>query len=199
MIAFQYCRDKDVLLEVLKQKPDLNVQDKYGLTVVFYAFIFRKDKDILLEILRQKPDLNVQDKYGLTVVFYAFINCKDKDVLLELLKQKPDLNIKNKYEDTITMGAFIYCKDKDVLLEVLKQKPNLTLKNNFSNNSALDYALEHYVKSPYFEFDILEKLYNENCKQDKQLVNLDYIRIRRKYKVLPLILFRHQKRYGIKN
>ncbi len=96
------------------------------------------------------------------------------------------------------MYAFLNCSDKEVLLELLKLKPDLTFVNN-DDYSALDFALEYYTKSPNFEFDILEKLYDENCKQDKQLFNPEYIKLRNKYKVLPLILFRHQNRYGDKN
>ena len=154
-----------------------------------------KDKDILLEMLKQKPDLNIQDRDNLTVTMVAFIHCKDKDVLLELLKQKPDLNIQDKYGKTATMFAFLYCKDKDVLLEIIKQKPNLTLINLFDDVTILDIALKYYVKSLKFEFNVLEKLYNENCKQDKKLFNSLYIKLRNKYKIFPLILFRYQKRY----
>ncbi len=159
-------------------------------------FEYSNDKDKLLEVLRQKPDLNIQDKHGDTLAMIAFDNFKIKDVMLEVLRQKPDLNIQNDYGYTVAMIAFGYGDDKDVLLKLLKQKPDLTVKNYF-NKTALDYALQFYVKSPNFEFDVLEKLYDENCKQDKQLINLKYLRLKRKYKVLPLILFRHQKRYGV--
>jgi D-alanyl-D-alanine carboxypeptidase len=64
-------------------------------------------------------------------------------------------------------------------------------------SSALDYAIKYYVCSYEFQFDILEKLYAENYKQDNKLVNSSYIKIRNKYKVFPLILFRHQKRKNI--
>ena len=157
-----------------------------------------KDKYKLLEILKQKPDLNIQNDNGNTVALLAFIFYTDKEILLEVLKQKPDLNIQDNDGYTITMYAFKYRHDKDVLLEVLKQKPDLTLKNR-KNETALDFALEYYIKSYNFDFDVLEKLYNENCKQDKQLFNPTYIKLKNKYKVLPLILFRHQKRYGVKN
>ncbi|MBA43222.1 MAG: hypothetical protein CMF62_04325 [Magnetococcales bacterium] len=148
--------------------------------------------------MKQKPDLNIKNYEGDTVAMIAFKYCKDKHILLELLKQKPDLNYKNYDNNTVTIFAFIDCIDNEVLLELLKQKPDVTVKN-FLNKTALDYALENYIKSPIFEFDVLEKLYDENCKQDKKLLNPKYIKLRNKYKVLPLILFRHQKRYGVKN
>jgi len=125
----------------------------------------------------------------------AFKYCKDKDVLLELLKQKPDLNIQNRLRLTTSTIAFEHCKDKDVLLELIKQKPDLTKKDIY-NKTVLDYALKYYVKSPQFEFYVLEKLYDENCKQDKHLFNSEYLKLRNKYKIFPLVLFRYKSRYG---
>ena len=150
-----------------------------------------KDKNILLEKIKEFPDLNFQDKNKQTILMHALLYCKDKDILLEILKQKPKLNIQDNYGYTITMHAFKYCKYKDVLLEILKQNPDLTLKNYYYK-TALDIALENYI--PNHEFNVLEKLYNENCKQDKQLFNKDYIKLRNKYKIVPLIMFRQQKR-----
>ena len=158
---FKTCKDKYKLLEILKQKPDLNIQNDNGNTVALLAFIFYTDKEILLEVLKQKPDLNIQDNDGYTVSMYAFRCCSDNKVLLELLKHKPDL----------------------------------TLVDIF-NKTVLDYVLRY---NQIYEFHIIEKLYNENSKQDKQLFNPKYIKLRNKNKVLPLILFRHQKRYNIKN
>ena len=123
-----------------------------------------------------------------------FKNCKDKDILLEKIKEISNLNSLDSYDRTATMYAFMYCKDKDVLLEILKQKPNLILKN-YGNKTTLDIVLENYVKSPNFDFNVLEKLYNENSKQDNQLFSKTYIKLKNKYKILPLILFRYQKRY----
>ena len=191
--AFKYFKDKDILLEVLKQKPDLNIQNYYGDTIAMFAFQYCKDKEILLEVLKQKPDLNIQTNYGWTLVLYAFYNCKNKDVLLEILKQKPDLNLRSCNNTSVVMYAFKFCKYKDVLLEVLKQKPDLTLIDKFKY-TAFDYALDYYTKSHEFEFDILEKLYCKQSKQNKQLFNSEYIKIRNKYKVLPLILFRYKKK-----
>tara|TARA_Y100000780_G_scaffold96211_1_gene87615 strand:+ start:6149 stop:6652 length:504 start_codon:yes stop_codon:yes gene_type:complete len=162
--------------------------------------LFKTLKDILLEVFKevfkQKTDLNIQNFWGDTVVMYAFMDYKDKYDLMKILKQKPDLNIQNKCGSTVTMFAFGFCNERDVLLELLKQKPNLTLKNCY-NKTALDFALEYYVKNPNFEFGVLEKLYNENCKQDKKLFNPKYIKLRNKYKVLPLILFRHYQRCSV--
>jgi hypothetical protein len=123
-----------------------------------------------------------------------FRYCKDKDILLNLLKQRPDFNIKPTYSWTIVMFAFIHCNDKDVLLEVLKQGIDLTIKYR-DNKTALDYALETYVNRPQFEFDVLEKLYDENYKQDNLLINFEYFKLQNKYKIFPLILFRYHKRY----
>ena len=164
---------------------------------IYTLFRTYRDKDVLLEVVKYKPNINIQNDYSDTIALYAFQNCKDKDVLIEILKLKPDLNIQDNCDhSTIIMYAYINCIYNEVLIEILKQKPDLTVKNYYDKN-ALDYALENYIKSPNFEFDVLEKLYDENYKQNKQLVNLDYIRIKRKYKILPLILFGHQKRYGV--
>ncbi|MBA43209.1 MAG: hypothetical protein CMF62_04260 [Magnetococcales bacterium] len=166
---------------------------------IYTLFRTCKNKDKLLEVLKQKPNLNIKNyNSGITLSMFVFRYCDDKDILLEVLKQKPGFNIQDIYGYTIAMYAFLCCKDKDVLLELLRQKPDLTLKNRY-NTTALDYALEYYVKSPNFKFDVLEKLYDENCKQDKQLFNPKYIKLRNKYKVLPLILFRHYQRYSTKN
>jgi ankyrin repeat protein len=124
----------------------------------------------------------------------AFKFCKIKDVLLELLNQRPDLNIQDVRGLSIAMYAFEFCKDKDVLLELLNQKPDLTIKDIY-NKTALDYALEFYAKSPQFKFDVLEKLYDDNYKQNTQLFNSEYLKLRTKYKIFPLILFRYHKRY----
>ena len=159
------------------------------------AFKYCKDKDVLLELLKQKPDLTIKHIYDRSVLDYAFKHCNDKEVLLEILKQKPDLNIQNIHGYNITMVAFEYCNDKDVLLELLKQCPDLTKKDTY-NKTVLDYAFKHYVKSPQFEFYVLEKLYDENCKQDKHLFNPEYLKLRNKYKIFPLVLFRYKSRYG---
>ena len=49
---FMLCKDKKVLLEILKQKPDLNISidddyniiDDYGFTTLMYAFKYCNDK-----------------------------------------------------------------------------------------------------------------------------------------------------------
>jgi hypothetical protein len=78
----------------------------------------------------------------------------------------------------------------------------LTIKNIYYKTT-LDYNLETYdtrssldlyVRNP--QFDVLEKLYDENYKQDNQLVNLEYLKLKNKYKIFQLILFRNRKRYG---
>tara|TARA_Y100000782_G_scaffold18603_1_gene19278 strand:+ start:4421 stop:5335 length:915 start_codon:yes stop_codon:yes gene_type:complete len=270
MYAFRYCEDKDVLLKILKQKPDLNIQDKNKNNIAMYAFKYCEDKDVLLELLKQKPDLNIQNKQGDTVAMIGLYNCiNKKEVLMEILKQKPNLNIKNRYNNNSLITTFINCKYEDVLFEILKLKPDLNMEYGWNNTlimyviteckhkdvlieilkhsdlnnknmfgdtiamiafkngkyihnnvlleliklkpnlriknikkkTALDYSFEYYVGNRNFDFDVFEKLYIETCKQDekyKQLRNLDYLKIKRKYKVLPLVLFRHHKRYGNK-
>tara|TARA_Y100000780_G_scaffold178571_1_gene163870 strand:- start:2064 stop:2357 length:294 start_codon:yes stop_codon:yes gene_type:complete len=88
---FRTCKDKDYLLEVLKQKPNLDV---HGITLSRYIFYYCKNKDVLLEVLKQKPNLNSQNDDGDTVAMYAFEYCEDKEILLELIK-KANLSLKN--------------------------------------------------------------------------------------------------------
>jgi ankyrin repeat protein len=154
------------------------------------------DVCIYKKIISLTPDINRKDNKGMTAIMYAIHNCYNKEILLELLKQKLDLNRKYLNNWSTSMYFFAFCSDKDILLELLKQKPNLIIKDDF-NKTALDYAIKYYVCSYEFQFDILEKLYAENYKQDNKLVNSSYIKIRNKYKVFPLILFRHQKRKNI--
>jgi NCAIR mutase (PurE)-related protein len=66
MVAFEHCKDKEVLLELLKEKPNLNIQNKERMTFPMIAFKYCKDKEVLLEILKQKPNLNIQDRLRLT-------------------------------------------------------------------------------------------------------------------------------------
>ncbi|MBA43219.1 MAG: hypothetical protein CMF62_04310 [Magnetococcales bacterium] len=57
---FYYCKNKDVLLEVLKQKPNLNSQNDDGDTVAMYAFEYCEDKEILLELIK-KANLSLKN------------------------------------------------------------------------------------------------------------------------------------------
>ena len=72
MYAFKNSKDKDVLLELLKQKPDLNIQNNSGVTATIYAFtIFYQDKDVLLKLLKQKPNLTLKNNKNKTALDYA--------------------------------------------------------------------------------------------------------------------------------
>ena len=197
MLAFKHCKDREVLLEILKQKPDLDIQNRYKFTVTMLAFKHCKDKEVLLEILKQKPNLDIQNDNGLTVIFYAIEFCNDKEVLLEILKQKPNLNnSSNIYNMSIPLHAFLQCTYKEVLFEILNQKPDLNIIV-YNDKSILHYAFQYYINSPEFDFQVLEKLYDQSNDTHKELFNLKYIKLRRKYKVMPLVLFRHHKRYGV--
>ena len=194
---FQTCKDKYVLLKVLKQKPNLNIKNSDGYTIPMLAFKHSNDKDVLLKILKQKPNLEIQCNHGMNISMYAFMYCKDKDVLLELLKQKPKLYIPNYQRYTIPMFAFMFCKDRDVLLELFKYRLNLNIKNDNDDMNVIMYAFEYYVDCPEFDFNVLEKLYNRSSLEYKQLFNSEYNKLKKKYKMKLLILFRHQKRYGV--
>ncbi|MBA42425.1 MAG: hypothetical protein CMF62_00260 [Magnetococcales bacterium] len=192
MYALINCKNEEILLEILNQKPNLNIITRSKHTTIMFAFQYCNHKNILLELLRQELDLNIQNHLKKSATIYAFQYCDDKDVLLELLRQEPDLNIKDYMDNTATKYAFQYCDDKDVLLELLRQEPDLTPKDYFGK-SILDYAFSHYVNKSEFDFGILEKLYNGSSEQDKKKYNANYLKLRNKYKVLPLILFRLQK------
>ena len=79
MLAFKHCKDREVLLEILKQKPDLNIIHENNYNIPMLAFEQCKDREVLLEILKQKPDLDIQKEgAGYTTAMVAFKYCKDR-------------------------------------------------------------------------------------------------------------------------
>ena len=67
------------------------------------------------------------------------------------------------------------------------------------HNIILYYAINFYSKKLEFEFYVLEKLYDQSSKEDREKINSEYIKLRNKHKIVPLILFRNQKRNQYKN
>ncbi len=65
---------------------------------------------------------------------------------------------------------------------------------NYKGISILHYAFKDYINRHDFDFQILEKLYDQSNDTNKELFKLKYLKLRRKYKVMPLVLFRHYKR-----
>ncbi|MBA42426.1 MAG: hypothetical protein CMF62_00265 [Magnetococcales bacterium] len=180
-------------LKALHLTDNINHKSRWRNTAITLAFKNYNTSDkVLLEFLKLKPNL---DFYTLS---NAFMNhSRHGEVLLEILKLKPDLDCYCYNLKSLTMYAFMYCKNKEVLLELLKQKPNLKIKKD-SGETVFDFCLKFYAKKSEFDFNVLEKLYNETNKQDKELLNQDnfktYLKLRNKYKVKPIILFRYQRR-----
>jgi len=112
----------------------------------------------------------------------------------EILKYKLDLNIHDKDGcNIILIHAFRYCSNKEVLLELLKQTNDLKIQD-YSNKITLMYAFAYYSKKSNFEFYVLEKLYDQSSCEARKTFNSEYLKLRNKHKILPLILFRKSKR-----
>ena len=162
-----------------------------------YALEKCSNEKVLLELLKQKPDLNIKDQEYKTAVMYALEKCSNEKVLLEILKYKPDLNIQDKDVcNIILIHAFRYCSNKEVLLELLKQTNDFK-NQDYSNKIALMYAFIYYSKKPEFEFNVLEKLYDQSSCENREKFNSEYIKLRNKHKIFPLILFRQSKKKSI--
>ena len=195
MMAFRCCNDEDVLLKLLEYKPNLNINnDNYANHSAIHTAFSRNHTDkVLIELLRSNIDLNMRDLFYNTITMKIFRNCTSENVLLELLKLEPNLDLHNAFGKTATSFAFMNVVSNKVLSKLLEQKPRFDIADE-DNKSPFDYAIECYVLNNNFDFTILEKLYDNCLEQNKDFVSLDYIRIRRRYKLVPIILFRKEFR-----
>jgi ankyrin repeat protein len=142
MKAFEYCKDKDVLLKLLEQKPDLNLRHNFGDTIAIELFYNCKHNDVLLEVLKQKPNLDIQDSfYKKTIGMIVFQLCDNKDVLLEVVNQLQDFNLKDYKGNTVFDYAMkYYIKSENVDYDIFKKLYYKCYEQN-KNLQCLEYYL----------------------------------------------------------
>ena len=106
IVLFRYCKNKNVLLEVLRQKPNLDIQDKlYQKTVGMLAFELFDDKDVLSEVINQVKDFDKKDYDNKTILDYAVkYYLKSSNVNFDIFKKLYD----KCYEQNKNLNCFEY-------------------------------------------------------------------------------------------
>jgi ankyrin repeat protein len=144
MKQFQECLtaiNKDsveTLKGLLDNLKDINMKDKDGRTLLFYA-ILTHNYDIVELLISHNCDLNIRDNLGWTPLHYAV-----QEDLLEitklLLDKKADINIVDNYGNTPISRAVFNSRGRgEIILLLRAYNANPNIKNN-SGVSAIDLA-----------------------------------------------------------
>jgi len=113
----------EIVKLLLKRIPDVNLQDKFGITALIYA-CWCNNAVIVELLLKHNPNVNLHDKDCWTALIYACKNSNANIVKL-LLEHNPDVSLKDKDGKT----AHKYAKNEcSILLENYRRVPS-TLKN----------------------------------------------------------------------
>ncbi len=79
----------------LDRQADINAQDNYGITALYYAVYLNSDEKMIKLLLRRGADINIQDNQGKTVLHHAIEENMDDDMIKLLLEHGADINIQD--------------------------------------------------------------------------------------------------------
>lgn len=140
----------DILLQMLRMNPDLNVRNMYAKSVCHFAFNnVHMDLRIINRLLNMPFDANIQDNRQNTPLHYLLRRHSNKlsqMSLTAILKKNVDFNLQNSTGDTILMLAIKNARRnvflRNFILEILKV-PGLDLNlTDATGLSATMHALQ---------------------------------------------------------
>jgi ankyrin repeat protein len=148
--------DPEVVREILRYNPNLEVRDREGRTAIFTAAEWRnRDKEgarveCVRLLIKAGANVNARDKKGNTVLHETFLI----DVEEELLKSGADVNVRNKQGETPIFTNV----DEDSIPLFLKYGADLTIRNK-KGQTAWEAAKEN---GPNREKALREAIENMN-------------------------------------
>ena len=152
------------------------------------------DANVFLKILKYDCNLTKVDDNSYTALMYAFgwygsnPNC-DASVLLKMLDNDCNVLWTTYDGDNACRYAFdVYAQnpncDSRVLLKLLNAEyyPECT---QYTMDPP-DTYLKHYIKNPYFNYDVFEQLYIRSYPEVRKIYLKTYLELRNKYVINPL-------------
>lgn len=120
----EYNYSTEKVIELLKTKIDVNIQDKYGKTALihllddnYYGDEDRKKFDLLMSVA--DINVNIQTKNGMTALMYVCkVSLVDHYYIYQLLQKGADVNVKDIKGNT----ALSYVKHYDNQLKEILSK-----------------------------------------------------------------------------
>lgn len=117
----------NLILQVLKMEPDINIQDENRMTALMYALnntFMTDDTLILFTLLDLNPNLNIQDNIGRTSLMYALYNSYTLDeVIFKMLKIPQNINIRDSDGETAFRIAIYNSWYDEIINALLKLNP----------------------------------------------------------------------------
>lgn len=143
--SLKYCTDETVEI-LLKHKPNIDVQDKFGRTTLMHAVqntkLYSSEGTVKI-LLKYGANVNVQCDNGHTALMYDTMFLK-KNIKI-LLEYGSDVNIQNKFGKTALMYACQYLKKENLNETVkilLKCGTNINCQDN-NGYTAIMYAIKY--------------------------------------------------------
>lgn len=123
---------------LLGKKPNLNIQDIWGQSLLFTVINNRGYLPIIKSLLDYMADINVRDEFGVPLLIRA-VNHKDIELVKLLLTyNRLDVNATDNNGETALMHAYKadYCpsnlsdQEKKIIKLLLNRSPNLNVQDN---------------------------------------------------------------------
>ncbi|CDK30244.1 Ankyrin repeats containing protein [Candidatus Babela massiliensis] len=123
---------------LLGKKPNLNIQDLWGQSLLFLAISNRGYLPIIKALLDYMADINVRNEFGIPLLIRA-VSYKDIELIKLLLTyNRLDVNATDNNGETALMHAYKtdYClsnlsdQEKEIIKLLLNRNPNLNAQDN---------------------------------------------------------------------
>lgn len=138
-----YSGDIEIVEKMLESGFNVDVEDKFGNTPIFYVVQKPKNIEMFELLFKYGADLEHRNKKGETPIFYAMSwvkGFKKIDFVSKLIEKKVNINCANKNGVTPFMKACC-CDDLDWIMAFLKAKVNINCQDK-NGRTALMYAIK---------------------------------------------------------
>lgn len=140
--------DLSLIKSLIKNGCDVNGNDKYGRTILYYAII-KGFKDVVEELCLAKINVNNQDNDGKSPLHFSAIHSQF-EIAKILIKYGSEIDIKDENGNTPLSDAVFYSQGLEDIIVLLKENgadPNLNNKYEVSPKelaeSIANYDLSH--------------------------------------------------------